>query len=53
MFSEAVSTDEARAFFKKLGNDVFTLSPEESQKYYEREYKNWGEWVGIAKIEPQ
>jgi tripartite-type tricarboxylate transporter receptor subunit TctC len=53
IFFDAVSTDEARAFFKKIGNDVFTLSPEESQKYYEREYKNWADWVNIAKIEPQ
>ena len=53
LFTDAVSTDEAKAFFKKLGNDVYTLSPEESQKYYEREYRNWGEWVKIAKIDPQ
>jgi len=53
MFSEVVSTDEGKAFFKKLGNDVMVMSAEESQKYYERDFKNWGEWTRLAKIEAQ
>ena len=53
MFSSAVSTDEAKEFFKKLGNDVMVMTPEEADKYYQQDFKNWAEWARIAKLEPQ
>jgi len=52
-FSKAVSEPDSVEFFRKLGNDVLVMKPEEAQKYYEQDYKNWGEYVRIAKIEPQ
>jgi tripartite-type tricarboxylate transporter receptor subunit TctC len=52
-FTAVVSTDEAREFFKRLGNDIMVMTPEQGKKYYEEDFKNWGEWVKLAKIEPQ
>jgi len=52
-FTAAVSTAEAHEFFKKLGNDIMVMTPEQAQKYYQEDFKNWGEWVKIARIEPQ
>lgn len=52
-FSEAVSAPDSVEFFRKLGNDVLVMKPEAARKFYEQDFKNWGEYVTIAKIEPQ
>ena len=53
LFSSVVATDEAREFFRKLGNDVMIMTPEEATKFCEQDFKNWGGWARVAKIEPQ
>jgi len=52
-FSEVVRSEEGRAFFTRIGNDPWVSTPEEARAYYLKEYKDWGEYVRIAKIEPQ
>jgi tripartite-type tricarboxylate transporter receptor subunit TctC len=52
-FSEVVSREEGRAFFTKLGNDPWVTTPAEGQAFYLKEYKDWGDYVRVANIEPQ
>ncbi len=51
--SEAAKSDEGRAFFTKLSNDVVTLSPEEGQAVFLNDLKEWVKFVRVAKIEQQ
>jgi len=53
VLSDVVTTDESRAFFTRLGNDVWVTTPEAATAFYLKEYRDWGEYVRIAKIEPQ
>jgi tripartite-type tricarboxylate transporter receptor subunit TctC len=53
LFSDLVRTEEGAAFFMRLGNDPWATTPEEGKAFYLKEYKDWGEYVRIAKIEPQ
>jgi len=52
-FSEVVSSEEGSNFFSKLGNDPWVTTPAEGQAVYLKEYKDWGEYVKLAKIEQQ
>jgi tripartite-type tricarboxylate transporter receptor subunit TctC len=52
-FSQVVTSDEGRAFFTKLGNDPWVTTPAEGHAFYLKEFKDWGEYVRVAKIEPQ
>jgi len=52
-FSEVVSSEEGSNFFSKLGNDPWVTTPAEGQAVYLKEYKDWGEYVKLANIEPQ
>ena len=52
-FSSVVTTDEGRKFFVQLGNDPWVTTLEQAREIYLKEYKDWGDYVQIAKIEPQ
>lgn len=52
-FSEIISTNEGRKFFTVLGNDTWTTTLEDAREIYLKEYKDWGGYVKVAKIEPQ
>jgi len=52
-FSEVVSSEEGSNFFSKLGDDPWVTTPAEGQAVYLKEYKDWGEYVKLANIEPQ
>lgn len=52
-FSAVASTEEGRKFFNVLGNDTWVTTLDEARSIYLKEYKDWGEYVRIAKIEPQ
>ena len=52
-FSAAVTTAEGKTFFNQLGNDPWVTTLDEARDIYLREYKDWGEYVRIANIEPQ
>jgi tripartite-type tricarboxylate transporter receptor subunit TctC len=52
-FSDVAKSDEGRAFLARLGNDPWITTPEFAREFYLKEYKDWGEYIRIAKIEPQ
>lgn len=52
-FTEVVKSPEAKTFFNGITNEPFTMSQPDAQKFYLKEYKDWGDYVRIAKIEPQ
>ncbi|MDF2117671.1 tripartite tricarboxylate transporter substrate binding protein [Roseiarcaceae bacterium H3SJ34-1] len=52
-FTEAVKTPEAKTFFNGISNEPWPMSQADAQKFYLREYKDWGDYVRLAKIEPQ
>jgi len=52
-FTQIVSTPETKKFLNDAGADPMTRTPEQAQKMFELAIKEWGEYVRIAKIEPQ
>jgi tripartite-type tricarboxylate transporter receptor subunit TctC len=52
-FNQILATQETKEFLNKFGGDPFISTPDEGQKLFIQEDKNWGEYVRIAKIEPQ
>jgi tripartite-type tricarboxylate transporter receptor subunit TctC len=53
LFNDIVATDETRQFLARSGGDPWIATVEESQKFYLSEIKAWGDYVKLAKIEPQ
>jgi tripartite-type tricarboxylate transporter receptor subunit TctC len=52
-FAKVVDTEEARAFSATIASDPWVTTPEEAQAYFLEDIKRWGEYVKVAKIEPQ
>jgi len=52
-FARVVDTPEARAFSATIASDPWFITPEEAQDYFVKDIARWGEYVKIAKIEPQ
>jgi tripartite-type tricarboxylate transporter receptor subunit TctC len=52
-FSEVVATPETQAFLKNYGGDPWIATPEEAQARLLRDIGSWGEYIRIAKLEPQ
>jgi tripartite-type tricarboxylate transporter receptor subunit TctC len=52
-FSQIVSTEETKRFLNDYGADPMITSPERSQQMFETAIREWGEYVRMAKIEPQ
>jgi tripartite-type tricarboxylate transporter receptor subunit TctC len=52
-FVDMVSTQETKAFLNKFGGDPYVNTPEKAQEMFETAIKEWGEYVRMAKIEPQ
>jgi hypothetical protein len=50
---QIVSSDETKAFLNKFGGDPNIMAPAEAQKIFLQEIKNWGDYVKMAKIQPQ
>lgn len=53
MYNQVTSTEETREFFAKFGADTWMLTPEQALKQFQDDYRAWGEYIKIAKIEPQ
>jgi len=51
--SDVVRTDEAKKFFSSTGYDTWITTAQEARAAYLKEFKDWAEYVKIAKIEPQ
>jgi tripartite-type tricarboxylate transporter receptor subunit TctC len=48
-----VGTEETKKFLNQFGGDPFILTPDEAQALFIKDEKAWGEYVRMAKIEPQ
>ena len=51
-FVQMVSTDETKKFLNSFGGDPYINTPEQGQALLERDVKDWGDYVRLAKIEP-
>ena len=52
-FSQVVATEESKKFLNGIASDPWIATPDEAQAYFLQEIKEWGEYVKVAKIEPQ
>ena len=52
-FAQIVSTEETKKFLNDAGADPLINTPERAQEMFELAIKEWGEYVRMAKIEPQ
>ena len=50
---QVIATDEAKTFLNSFGGDPWVATPEEAQARLLKDTKDWGEYVRVAKIEPQ
>jgi tripartite-type tricarboxylate transporter receptor subunit TctC len=52
-FTEVVKSDEAKKFFNSITNEPWPTTRAQAHQAYLKEYRNWGDYVRIANIEPQ
>jgi tripartite-type tricarboxylate transporter receptor subunit TctC len=52
-FRQVIATDESKEFLNKFGGDPWVASPDEAQARLLKDIKDWGDYVRVAKIEPQ
>jgi tripartite-type tricarboxylate transporter receptor subunit TctC len=50
---QILETEDAKRFLNNFGGDPFISTPEEGQALFIKDEKAWGDYVRIAKIEPQ
>ncbi len=53
VISEISGTGEARQFFAGTGYDPWVTTRDEARAAYLKDYKDWADYVRLAKIEPQ
>ena len=51
--SEVVATEETKKFLASVASDPWIAKPDEAQEYFRQEIDRWGDYVKIAKIDPQ
>jgi tripartite-type tricarboxylate transporter receptor subunit TctC len=51
--SQIVSSEEGQKFFANIASDYWVSKPDDAQAYFLEQIKQWGDYVRIAKIEPQ
>jgi tripartite-type tricarboxylate transporter receptor subunit TctC len=51
-FVQIVSSEETKKFLNSFGGDPNVMTPQEAQKLFLQDIKNWGDYVKMAKIEP-
>ena len=52
-FTTVVKSPEAKTFFNGISNEPWPMTRAQAHEAYLKEYRDWGEYVRIAKIEPQ
>jgi tripartite-type tricarboxylate transporter receptor subunit TctC len=48
-----VAAEETQTFLKNYGGDPWIATPEEAQARLVRDIADWGDYIRIAKLEPQ
>jgi len=51
--SQIVASEDGKKFLAGIASDPWVSKPEEGQAYFLQTIKQWGDYVKIAKIEPQ
>ncbi len=51
--SAVVGSDEGRKFFANIASDAWVSAPDAAHAFFVQQIAQWGEYVRIAKIEPQ
>ena len=51
--NQILRMDETRKFLADIGTDVFISTPDQAKAFLAQEIKTWGDYVRLAKIEPQ
>jgi tripartite-type tricarboxylate transporter receptor subunit TctC len=52
-FNQVEATEETKKFMNQFGADPWVTSPDEGQAFFLKQIDQWGDYVKIAKIEPQ
>jgi tripartite-type tricarboxylate transporter receptor subunit TctC len=52
-FSQVTLSPEAKEFLNGIASDPWVSKPDEAQAYFLQQIKDWGDYVRLAKIEPQ
>jgi tripartite-type tricarboxylate transporter receptor subunit TctC len=52
-FREVVGSEETQAFLKSYGGDPWIATPEEGQARLVKDIAAWGDYIRVAKLEPQ
>ena len=52
-FSEVVASEETQTFLKSYGGDPWIATPEEAQARLVQDIAAWGDYIRVAKLEPQ
>jgi len=53
MFEQVTRTPEAKAFLNSIASDPWITTQAEAQAFFVQDVKAWGDYVRLAKIEPQ
>jgi tripartite-type tricarboxylate transporter receptor subunit TctC len=51
--SQIVTSPEGKEFLANIASDAWASNADDAQKYFLEQIKQWGDYVRIAKIEPQ
>ena len=52
-FRTVVESEDGKKFLNGFASDPWTLTPDEAQAFWRKQVNEWGDFVRIAKIEPQ
>ena len=52
-FNQITASEDAKKFLNTFASDPWMVSPDEAQAELQKEVKSWGDFMRIAKIEPQ
>jgi tripartite-type tricarboxylate transporter receptor subunit TctC len=52
-FVQIVSSDDAKKFLNSFGGDPYIEKPDVAHKRFIQDIKDWGDYVRMAKIQPQ
>jgi tripartite-type tricarboxylate transporter receptor subunit TctC len=52
-FNQILATEEAEKFLAQFASDVVMSTPDQGQQRLVKEIDAWGDYVRIAKIQPQ
>jgi tripartite-type tricarboxylate transporter receptor subunit TctC len=52
-FNQLTASEDAKKFFNSIASDPWVSTVDESEVFLQGEIKKWGDWVRVAKLQPQ